>query len=113
MIAFKWLFAWFSGRLAATQNEDSKMPDDLIQSGVLATTQPTLQSLGADTSQVVADVANTQVAAKPSVAAAPAESDQEAPAPDVIEKLEGILEAIGHKLPAYWHEAVALAKKAV
>lgn len=36
-----------------------------------------------------------------------------APAPDLIAKLETILSALGHELPVFWDEAVALAKKAL
>lgn len=36
-----------------------------------------------------------------------------APAPDLIAKLETILSALGHELPVFWGEAVALAKKAL
>jgi hypothetical protein len=36
-----------------------------------------------------------------------------AAAPDVTAVLEGILKSLGHKLPEYWAEAVALAKKAL
>ena len=102
MTAFKWLFTWFSGRLATTQNEDSKMPDDLIQSGLPAVAQPSLQSQEAAPSPVLVVDAGAKADAK-----------QSAPAPDVIEKLESILVAIGHELPVFWHEAVALAKKAI
>lgn len=43
----------------------------------------------------------------------PATPVVETPAPDAIEKLEAILAALGHKLPVFWDEAVALAKKAL
>ncbi|WP_265532578.1 hypothetical protein [Pseudomonas saponiphila] len=36
-----------------------------------------------------------------------------AQAPDLIAKLEAILAALGHELPVFWGEAVALAKKAL
>ncbi|NWA24041.1 hypothetical protein HX866_03980 [Pseudomonas gingeri] len=113
MNILKTIHSWLSGRVATTQNEDSKMPDDLIQSGVPAGAQSSLQPQEAGSSQVSVVDAGILVAAKPIVAAAALADDLDAPAPDVIEKLEGILEAIGHKLPVYWREAVALAKKAV
>jgi hypothetical protein len=37
----------------------------------------------------------------------------ETPSRDVIQVLEGILTALGHELPVFWDEAVALAKKAL
>ncbi|WP_092316355.1 hypothetical protein [Pseudomonas saponiphila] len=53
----------------------------------------------------------------PSVAAPAADIDEVvstvAPAPDLIAKLESILAALGHELPVFWSEAVALAKKAL
>ncbi len=37
----------------------------------------------------------------------------EAPASDIVDKLEKILSAVGYTLPPLWAEAVALAKKAL
>ncbi|WP_448120067.1 hypothetical protein [Pseudomonas veronii] len=44
---------------------------------------------------------------------APSNADAADPAPDLIAKLETILSALGHELPVFWDEAVALAKKAL
>ena len=89
------------------------MPDDLIQSGIPAVAQPPVQPLGSELHQVFAEVVQSQAPAVPAIIVAASADDQEAPAPDVIEKLESILVAIGHELPVFWHEAVALAKKAI
>lgn len=37
----------------------------------------------------------------------------DAPASDLVETLETILKALGHEIPVFWNEAVALAKKAI
>jgi hypothetical protein len=65
----------------------------------------------------MADETNTDVGATASIAA-DADSTvvvmkEAVPEPDLIAKLETILSALGHELPVFWDEAVALAKKAL
>jgi len=59
----------------------------------------------------VAIAPSAPVVVVPEVAAPVAQVS--APAPDLIAKLETILSALGHELPVFWDEAVALAKKAL
>ncbi|OIN44525.1 hypothetical protein [Pseudomonas costantinii] len=42
-----------------------------------------------------------------------AQAEPEAPAADVVDKLEKILSAVGYTLPPLWAEAVALARKTI
>ena len=92
--------------------EVSAMPDDLIQSG---TTDSTAQAFvlnvtapASTASQLAAGQITTDA---PAQISSPAVDD--APAPDLVETLETILKALGHELPVFWDEAVALAKKAI
>lgn len=88
------------------------MPDDLIQSG---TTDSTAQAAALKAAAI--NVALSLPAAGQIATDAPAQISSPAvvdvPAPDLVETLETILKALGHELPVFWDEAVALAKKAI
>jgi hypothetical protein len=92
--------------------EVSVMPDDLIQSGTTDSTAQAVALNAAAMNVALSQPSANQIATDtPAQISSPAAVD--APAPDLVETLETILKALGHQLPVFWDEAVALAKKAL
>jgi hypothetical protein len=90
----KSILAWFAGLFA----KGTTMTDETVDTGAQA--------------DIVAAAAPAPTVVAAPVAATPV-AQTEVPTPDVIGKLETILAALGHELPVFWDEAVALAKKAL
>ena len=78
-----------------------------VETPVMSELPVEVQTAIASSAQVVvaSDVASVAQVSEPAPVAAPT--------PDLIAKLETILSALGHELPVFWDEAVALAKKAI
>jgi hypothetical protein len=92
--------------------EVSAMPEDLIQSGITdSTAQAVALNAAAMNAALSQPGAGQIVTGATAQISAPAAVD--ASAPDLVETLETILKALGHELPVFWDEAVALAKKAI
>lgn len=92
--------------------EVSAMPDDLIQSGATDSTAQAVALNAAALATTFPQPTACQIAIEsPAQISSPAVDD--APAPDLVETLETILKALGHELPVFWDEAVALAKKVI
>lgn len=88
------------------------MPDDLIQSGTTDSTAQAVALNAAAINVALSQPSTNQIGTDtPAQISSPAAVD--APAPDLVETLETILTALGHELPVFWDEAVALAKKVI
>lgn len=75
----------------------------------IASSAPVVVTSSADPEALGAAVTSALAALTPAAVVEPVA----APAPDLIAKLETILSALGHEIPVFWDEAVALAKKAL
>ena len=76
---------------------------------------PVMSELPVEVQNAIASSAPVVVVPEAAALIAPVSEPEPvaAPAPDLIAKLETILSALGHELPVFWDEAVALAKKAL
>lgn len=102
------LFTKFLAWIAKTPIEEMNMPDQYDANGQLIAPELTANGLAASLVAAPAD----PVAADPIAQAAPTLMTgfvQES----IFDKLKTILGALGHELPVFFDEAVALAKKAL
>lgn len=106
MTALKSIWAFIKGPFT----EVPAMPEDLIQSGITDSAAQAAALSAAASAATAVPLAASQVALAPPPQVVTKAVD-DTPAPDLIETLETILKALGHELPVFWDEVVALARK--